>query len=97
MLLGLWYRPVVAALIRPLDWESPYAAGAALKPNQNKTKKHQKTNQPLPHQKKTKESLVYDFELEGGVNCGAVCGVGSKVIKGLVDHVKKLTILSQGW
>ena len=29
MLLWLWLRPVAAALIRPLAWESPYAAGAA--------------------------------------------------------------------
>ena len=28
-LLWLWCRP--AALIQPLDWEPPYAAGAALK------------------------------------------------------------------
>ena len=28
-LLWLWRRPVAAALIRPLAWEPPYAAGAA--------------------------------------------------------------------
>ena len=28
-LLWLWRGPVAAALIRPLAWESPYAAGAA--------------------------------------------------------------------
>ena len=36
-LLWLWYRPAAAALIQPLAWEPPYAAGAALK-RQNKTK-----------------------------------------------------------
>ena len=30
-LLWLWCRPAAAALIRPLIWEPPYAAGAALK------------------------------------------------------------------
>ena len=30
MLLWLWRRPAAAALIRPLAWEPPYAAGAAL-------------------------------------------------------------------
>ena len=30
-LLWLWYRPVALALIQPLPWELPYAAGAALK------------------------------------------------------------------
>ena len=28
-LLWLWRRPVATALIRPLAWEPPYAAGAA--------------------------------------------------------------------
>ena len=27
-LLRLWYRPAATALIRPLAWEPPYAAGA---------------------------------------------------------------------
>ena len=30
VLLWLWRRPVATAPIRPLGWESPYAAGAAL-------------------------------------------------------------------
>ena len=30
MLLWLWCRPVAMAPIRPLAWERPYAAGAAL-------------------------------------------------------------------
>ena len=34
-LLWLWLRQVATAPIRPLDWETPYAAGAALE----KTKK----------------------------------------------------------
>ena len=29
-LLGLWCRPAAAAPIRPLAWDLPYAAGAAL-------------------------------------------------------------------
>ena len=29
VLLWLWYRPVTTALIPPLAWEPPYAAGAA--------------------------------------------------------------------
>ena len=31
MLLWLWPRPAAPALIQPLDWESPYAMGEALK------------------------------------------------------------------
>ena len=30
MLLWLWHRPAATALIRPLAWEPPYAAEAAL-------------------------------------------------------------------
>ena len=36
----LWHRPAVTALIRPLAWELPYAAGAAL----GKAKKQKKKN-----------------------------------------------------
>ena len=36
MLLWLWRRPAAVAPIRPLDWELPYAAGAALKQTNNK-------------------------------------------------------------
>ena len=35
MLLWLWPRPAATALVRPLAWEPPYAAGTALE----KTKK----------------------------------------------------------
>ena len=30
-LLWLWHQPAAVALIRPLAWEPPYAAGVALK------------------------------------------------------------------
>ena len=35
-LLWLWHQQAAVALIRPLSWESPYAAGAALKRQKNK-------------------------------------------------------------
>ena len=31
MLLQLWHMPAAVALIQPLAWELPYAAGMALK------------------------------------------------------------------
>ena len=31
VLLWLWHRPVATAPVRPLTWETPYAAGVALK------------------------------------------------------------------
>ena len=36
VLLWLWCRPAATALIRPLAWEPPYAAGAALKGQKKK-------------------------------------------------------------
>ena len=46
MLLWLWRRLVAAALIRPLAWETPYAAGAAqeMAKRQKKEKKKERTN-----------------------------------------------------
>ena len=43
VLLWLWCRPAATALIQPLAWEPPYAAGAALESKTNKqTNKKQK-------------------------------------------------------
>ena len=38
-LLWLWCRPVATAPVRPLAWEPPYAAGAALEKTKKKKKK----------------------------------------------------------
>ena len=40
VLLWLWCRLAVTALIGPLAWEPPYAASVALKSNKNKTDLH---------------------------------------------------------
>ena len=45
-LLWLWCRPAATAAIQPLAWNSPYAAGAALK--RQKTKKKKKKETPKP-------------------------------------------------
>ena len=42
MLLWLWCRPAAVASIRPLAWETPYAAGAALKSKKGKKKKQER-------------------------------------------------------
>ena len=36
-LLWLWHRLVATALIKPLAWEPPYAAGVALKKEKKKS------------------------------------------------------------
>ena len=41
-LLWLWHRLVAAALIGPLAWEPPYAAGAALEKAKRQKKKKEK-------------------------------------------------------
>ena len=46
VLLWLWRRPVATAPIRPLAWEPPCAAGAALKRRQKKKTK-KKTPKPI--------------------------------------------------
>ena len=38
-LLWLWHKPAATAPIQPLAWELPYAAGAALKSKNKRTKK----------------------------------------------------------
>ena len=38
-LLWLWLRPAATTPIRPLPWEPPYAAGAALKRQKNNNNK----------------------------------------------------------
>ena len=49
-LLWLWRGPVAAALIQPLAWEPPYAAGAAQETAKKKTKKDKKqTNKKTQH------------------------------------------------
>ena len=45
-LLWLWGRPAATALIQPLTWEPPYAAGAALK-DKNKKQKNKKQKEVL--------------------------------------------------
>ena len=53
-LLLLWCRPAAVASIRPLDWEPPYATGAALK----KQKKKQKQKQKKTNSDKTKKLVM---------------------------------------
>ena len=43
-LLWLWCRPAATALIGPLAWESPYAAGAVLQRQKKKKKKRRGGN-----------------------------------------------------
>ena len=39
-LLWLWHKPTATALIRPLAWEPPYAAGTDLENTKKKKSQH---------------------------------------------------------
>ena len=54
MLLCLWHRPVATALITPLAWEPPYAAGSSPR----KAKRQNKQTKKPKKQKKTKKTLM---------------------------------------
>ena len=51
-LLWLWHRPAATAPIRPLAWEPPYAAGAAL----------EKAKRQINNNNNNKETIVSTLE-----------------------------------
>ena len=53
VLLWLWSRPAATALIRPLAWEPPCAAGAALE--MAKRQKKKKKGEPIKRKYREKE------------------------------------------
>ena len=66
-LLWLWRRPVATALIQPLAWEPPYAAGAAQEiatittTTTNKKKKKKKRQKTKKKKKKKTKALSFFF------------------------------------
>ena len=69
----LWHRPVAAALIRPLAWEPPCAAGVAIKRNYgilDVTLAAGSWKGPL-EVRETKGSLALCSPLEGAVSVSA--------------------------
>ena len=48
-LMWLWYRSAAIALIQPLAWEPPYAAGLALKRQKEKKEKKEKKKKGIQH------------------------------------------------
>ena len=59
----MWCRPATVALIRPLAWQPPYAAGVALK--KQKTKKVKKNNN-ITNNSTMPDSLEGDYEITDG-------------------------------
>ena len=72
VLLWLWRRPAATALILPLAWEPPCAAGAALKGQKN-TSEEKKTGRWLPWgvvtRRATRSGVLVTqlLDLQGGV------------------------------
>jgi len=59
-LLWLWCKLAATALIRPVAWEPPYAAGAALEKAQRQKKKKKKSkNTAMGKQNQTKQEHRY--------------------------------------
>ena len=63
-LLWLWNRPVAIAPIRPLDWESPYAMGAALEKAKRQKKKKEKKEKEKFHLATVKPMFLYAHLLQ---------------------------------
>ena len=63
-LLWLWYRLAATAPIRPLDWESPYASGAALKRQKTKKNSWKENLWLLIHEGKGRERRQQDDDNE---------------------------------
>ena len=61
MLLWLQRRPAAVALIKPLDWEPPYATGAALKSKKKKKKKKKQVSTFIIHKQETKKIYQETF------------------------------------
>ena len=57
-LLWLWYRQAATALNRPLVWETPYAAGMALKSKQASKHAGKKARKQACKQESKKESTT---------------------------------------
>ena len=83
MLLWLWFRPAAVASIRPLAWETPYAAGAALKSKKGKKKKKER--------KKEIPSLWEKVLANDAIDKGLI----SQVNKQLIQLNNKTTLTTQ--
>ena len=77
VLLWLWYSPTTIALNWPPAWESPYAAGVALKTAN--TTQHNKTQQ------KTKINFIFYFLIFSFY--GFACRIWKFLAKGLIGAV----------
>ena len=56
-LLWLWLWPAAIALIQPLPWEPPYAAGMALKSKKQTKPKNKQSNKKTPKTKNLKDKF----------------------------------------
>ena len=64
-LLWLWYMPAAVVLIRPLAWETPCAAGAAIKnQNQNQNQRERETERDRERQRETERQRDRERERE---------------------------------
>ena len=82
MLLRLWHRPAATALIQPLAWEPPHAAGAALKHTHTKTQKKERENNTSVETAKKKACIF-----ENGENCNLIFSSDPKEMKKMLKDI----------
>ena len=86
-LLWLWYRLAGAALIRPLAWKPPYAAGVPLKRQKKKKKERKDNSYALEIQR---EKFILSLEI--GESFLALNSIVLKIISHLMDSYQMLTV-----
>ena len=85
MLLWLWHRLAAGALIQPLAWELPYAAGVALKSKKTKNKKQKQKQNKKQNPKNPKKQNKKPHAPKPGQN-NAIC---SNMDKARDSHTKR--------
>ena len=81
-LLWLWCRPEATALIRPLAWESPYAAGVALKGQKDKNNNNNRFKQGSSTDAKTTEYKV-------SWPSGYLCDLRASAQRLLINYIRE--------
>ena len=88
MLLWLWHRPAATALIQPLTWELPCAAGVALK---RKKKKLKIKNNKIKIKLTSREELM---SILSKINGGIISSIASYFFSHIFGPLLKTSIIT---
>ena len=78
-LLWLWHRLAAIALIRPLAWEPPYAAGMAQKRKKKKKKKKEEEEHSMERQNGDEKKTGVNKRIEDVVRRFKVHLIGAQI------------------